>query len=328
MNIAIIGLEGLVAKTFLKVLEQENFSAVFYFISTEPRKEKFFSFKKKKVPIFTIPQFDFSATNLVVFLAGTDIAKHYAPLAKKAGNLVIDISSAFRDDPKVPLIIPAVNGQSLAKNRVPSIIASPNCTTTQLLSAIYPIEKKSGLKQLNITTYQSVSGSGIAGIETLTNEVMAWSKKSSVKKTSYDYPIAFNVFPHIDDLLDNGYTQEEMRLINEAKKILNNKKLSISATCVRVPVLFGHSLAVTLETKRTITLAALKKLLQKTPGVIYCDDIPVPTPLESFDQSCIFVGRLHKDLHLKNTFHLWIVADNVKRGIVMNVIEILKLLDK
>ncbi len=273
----------------------------------------------------------FEGVDVALFSAGGAVSKALAPAAAERGAVVIDNTSAFRMDPEVPLVVPEVNPQDLAQHK--GIIANPNCSTIQMVAALEPIRQSYGLKNVIVSTYQAVSGSGISAIEELKEQSLHFDDPQHVeanilpvKGDKKHYPIARNVIPQIDVFTDNGFTYEEMKMINETKKILHAEDLPVAATCVRVPVVAGHSESVYIEIDQTgVTVEDLIKVLQDAPGIIVQDDITsqvYPMPIFAEGEDGVFVGRIRKDLTKDNAFHLWVVSDNLLKGAALNSIQI------
>jgi aspartate-semialdehyde dehydrogenase len=271
-----------------------------------------------------IETFDFGQTDICFFCASNDIAAEYAPKAAAAGNLCIDKSSYFRYHDDIPLVIPEVNESALVNCRQKNIIASPNCNTIPILVALKPIYDKVGISRMNIATYQSVSGTGKDAITELVEQTAQLLNGKSIKPKVYPQQIAFNVLPHIDDFLENGYTKEEMKIVWETHKILQDDSIAINPTAVRVPVFYGHSAAVHLETKNKITVDEAIALLSKAPGVkVLTGKVPYPTPAhDAAGKDPVYVGRLREDISAKNGLNCWIVADNIRKGAALNAIQI------
>lgn len=325
-NIAIVGATGIVGETLLELLLQRDFPVNKVFaLASEKSVGHTVLFGDKPLVVNAIESFDFSSVDFAFFAAGNDISLKYAPIATKAGCIVIDKSSAFRYDDAVPLVVPEVNPEALKKTNS-HLIANPNCTTIPLVVAIKPILEKFGIARINIATYQSVSGAGKQGISALATETAALLNGQEIEETTLGKQIAFNVIPKIDAFHENGYTLEEMKLVWETRKILSDPSILVNATAVRVPVFFGHSLAVTVETKKTPDVAQIKQLLQKTIGVTVVSDDDYPTPVtHAASQDAVFIGRLRKDISHDNGLTFWIVADNVRKGAALNAIQIAEL---
>ena len=329
-NLAIIGATGIVGETLLQLLAERNFPVDQLFaLASEQSEGDTVLFCNKPILVETLKTFDFSKAHIAFFAAGTDVSLEYAPIAVKAGCTVIDKSTAFRRNDKVPLVVPEVNADALIHYPETHIIANPNCTTIPIVVALKPIYDRFGIKRVNIATYQSVSGAGKQGIEALATETAALLSGQSVDKPRLSQQIAFNVIPKIDSFYDNGYTLEEMKLVWEIQKIFNDDKILVNPTAVRVPVFFGHSAAVHVETEKLPDIAIVKKLLEKMPGIMLVDGDEYPTPVtHAANQDPIFVGRIRHDISAKNGLNFWVVADNVRKGAALNAVQLAELLVK
>lgn len=324
-NIAIVGASGLVGGTFLKVLEERELPIKNLYLFASARsagKEVIFKGKTLVIEELTEHSFD-REIDIALFSAGGDISKKFAPIASEKGVIVVDNSSAWRMDENVPLVVPEVNPEDIFKNN--GIIANPNCSTIQSVVPLKIIDELYGIKRVVYSTYQAVSGSGIKGIEDLQRGL-----KGEEPKT-YPHPIVNNCLPHIDSFLENGYTKEEEKMINETRKILNKKNLPITATCVRVPVLNGHSISINVELEREADLEELKAKFRETKGIIFEDDVknnryPLATEASGTDE--VYVGRLRKDFSIEKGLNLWVVADNIRKGAATNAVQIAEILMK
>lgn len=325
-NVGIIGVTGLVGSTVLSILEERNFPVKnLYALASHRSVGELVEFKGKSHFVEDLTGFDFSKTQICFFCVSNEIAAEYAPKAAAQGNVVIDKSSFFRYDPSVPLVVPEVNIGSLDHAKSKNIIASPNCNTIPIVVAIKPIYDAVGIVRLNIATYQSVSGSGKEGITELVEQTSVLLNGNSIKKPKvYPQQIAFNAIPHIDTFEDNGYTREEMKMVWEIQKILADDSIAINPTAVRVPVFFGHSAAVHIETKQKITTKQAIELLSKAPGVkLISGKNPYPTPVhDAAGKDAVYVGRVREDVSHANGLNLWIVADNIRKGAALNAIQI------
>lgn len=326
-NIAIVGATGMVGETLLQILADRDFPVGDLFaLASEKSAGNTVLFKDKPILVNAIANFDFSKVHFAFFAAGNEVSLKYAPIAAKAGCIVIDKSSAFRYDIDVPLVVPEVNPESL-KNIPKNIIANPNCTTIPLAVAIKPIYDKFGIERINISTYQSVSGAGKQGVEALAKETADLLSGKSIDAFALSKQIAFNVIPKIDSFHENGYTLEEMKLVWETQKIFNDKNILVNPTAVRVPVFFGHSASVHIETKTFPDAEMVSRILTKTAGIVVVSDDDYPTPVtEAADHDMVFVGRIRNDISKKNGIDLWVVADNVRKGAALNAVQIAELL--
>ena len=324
-NIAVVGATGIVGETLLDLLQEREFpiASLFQLASERSAGEVVF-FGDSEYAIETLDQFDFSDVDFAFFAAGSEVSARYVPIAAKAGCIAIDKSNVFRYEQDVPLVIPEVNPHALTNYQAKKIIANPNCTTIPILIAIKPILDFFGVTRMNVATYQSVSGVGKKGIEALATETADILNGQAIESPALSKQIAFNVLPKIDDFQDNGYTLEEMKLIWETKKILDDNDIAVNVTAVRVPVFFGHSAAIHLETKKPVSANVVRELLQKFPEIAVVDDqYDYPTPVtHAADQDAVFVGRIRKDISHPNGLNLWVTTDNVRKGAALNAIQI------
>jgi len=327
-NVVILGATGRVGKEFLSILEQRNFPInQLYLLGSERSAGKRLRFAGQSYTVQDATKFDFKQAEIGLFSAGGSVSAKYAPLAAKAGCVVIDNTSHFRYDSDVPLVVPEVNVQAIGQYRQRNIIANPNCSTIQLVVALKSIYDKVGISRINIATYQSVSGAGQVGIAALDRQSHAFLKKKADSAATDLWPIAFNVVPHIDEFQDNGYTREEMKLVWETRKLFNNNALQVNATAVRVPVFYGHAEAVHIETRAKITTAQACELLRTAPGIKLMEDNTYPTPLlQGMGSDSVFVGRVREDISHPLGLNLWIVADNVRKGAALNAVQIAEVL--
>ena len=325
MNVAVVGATGVVGEAMLSILEKRQFpiNNIYPLASSRSAGDSVL-FKGRSVEVGRLDEFDFSTTDLGLFSAGGSVSAEYAPKAVAAGCLVVDNTSYFRNDPEIPLIVPEVNLHALDKHQ--GIIANPNCSTIQMVVALKPIYDAVGIHRINVATYQAVSGAGRRAIEELAGQTAALlnGKKPTIDVMSKQ--IAFNVIPEIDSFQDNGYTREEMKMVWETRKIFEDETLMINPTTVRVPVFYGHSEAVHLETRDAVTAAEVRQLLSVAPGVTVIDDHTpggYPTAVtEAAKQDGVFVGRIREDISCDRGINLWIVSDNVRKGAALNSIQI------
>jgi aspartate-semialdehyde dehydrogenase len=324
-RLAIMGATGAVGQEFMKTLEQRNFPCKSMKLLASKRSVgKKFPYRGKLHLVEELTKDSFEDIDLVLSSPGASVSLEFVPAAVKAGAIVVDNTSAFRMEPDVPLVVPEVNAHALEKHK--GIIANPNCSTIQMVVAINPIHKKVGIKRLVIATYQSVSGTGIEAIDEMlqqSRQLLAGDK--NIVPEVYPHQIAFNCLPHIDVFFDNGYTKEEMKMVNETRKILEDDSIAITATTVRVPVVRSHSEAVNIETKKKITAAEVRNLLSNAPGVVVVDDpkkceYPLAIYAEGRDET--FVGRIREDISCPNGIDMWIVSDNLRKGAALNAIQI------
>ena len=324
-NVTIVGASGVVGTTLLSLLAERNFPINKLFLLASHRSAgETRKFMGKDVVISDIADFDFSQSQFAFFCASNEIAAKYAPKAAAAGNVVLDKSSHFRYDDGVPLIVPEVNQNAIATYANQNIIASPNCNTIPIVVALKPIYDAVGITRINVATYQSVSGTGkdaIAELELQSNQIL---QGQPIAPKVYPQQIAFNVLPHIDSFEENGYTKEEMKIVWETQKILNDKSISINPTAVRVPVYCGHSAAVHIETQEKITLQQALGLLKNAPSVeLITGEFPYPTPVvDAAGKDSVFVGRVREDFSCAKGLNLWVVADNLRKGAALNAIQV------
>ncbi len=328
LKVAVVGATGAVGNLMLKVLEERSFPVGELTLLASVRSlGKTLPFKGAELPVQELREDSFHGIQVALFSAGGSVSKKFAPHAAAAGCVVIDNSSAFRMDPKVPLIVPEVNPDAIAPH--PNIIANPNCSTIQMVVALKPIHDAAGIKRIVVTTFQAVSGTGKRAIEELQQQVAAVVEGREVTREIYPYQIAFNCFPHIGAFLENGYTEEEMKMVNETRKIFRDPEIAICATTVRIPVLFGHSEAVNIETRTPIGVDEVRALLAKAPGVRVVDDVAkarYPIPLEAAGTDDTLVGRIRQDPSAPNGLAMWVVADNIRKGAATNAVQIAELL--
>ena len=325
MNVAVVGATGAVGEAMLSILEQRNFPVNEIFPLASSRSAgKSVVFNGRSLEVGRLDEFDFSTVELGLFSAGGSVSAEYAPKATAAGCIVVDNTSYFRNDPEIPLIVPEVNLHALDQHR--GIIANPNCSTIQMVVALKPIYDAVGIHRINVATYQAVSGAGRRAIEELAGQTAALLNGKKPAMEVMPKQIAFNVIPEIDSFQDNGYTREEMKMVWETRKILEDDTLMINPTAVRVPVFYGHSEAVHLETRDPVTAAEVRQLLSVAPGVMVIDDHTpggYPTAVtEAAKQDGVFVGRIREDISCDRGINLWIVYDNVRKGAALNSIQI------
>ncbi len=324
-SIVIAGATGLVGTTLLSLLEERNFPIKnLYLTASNQSAGKEITFQGKTHRITDLAEFDFSQSNIAFFCVGNDLASQYIPKAAASGNVVIDKSFFYRNNNDVPLIVPEVNSDAVAGFRKMNIIASPNCNTIPIAVALKPIYDAVGISRMNISTYQSVSGTGKEAIAELSEQTRQLLDKQNIQPKVYPQQIAFNVLPHIDEFLDNGYTREEMKIVWELQKIFDDKNLLINPTTVRVPVFCGHAASVHIETKNKLSAEHAIKLLERAPGVkLMSGAYPYPTPArDAAGKDDVYVGRIRNDISHDHGLNLWVVADNLRKGAALNAIQI------
>jgi aspartate-semialdehyde dehydrogenase len=323
-NIAIVGATGLVGQEFLKILHQRSFPvASIKLLASERSSGTKLFFNHQEIEVSEVEPKVFRGVDIALFSAGADISRQLSPLAAEAGAVIIDNSAAFRMEPAVPLIVPEVNPGDIEWHN--GIIANPTSTTIQLVVALYPLHKVNPIRRIVVSTYQSVSGSGAAAINELTTQAKLVVEGHSICPHIYTHQIAFNVLPEIDVFMGNGHTKEERGLVEETRKIMHAEDIAVSATCVRVPVYFGHSEAVNVEFSSPITAEEARKILAQAPGVKVIDDPSVslyPQPWAATGSDNVFVGRIREDLACANGLVMWIVADNLRKGAALNAVQI------
>jgi aspartate-semialdehyde dehydrogenase len=288
-------------------------------------------FRGDLMPVEELTDQSFAGVDVALFSAGGDTSLRFAPLAAEAGCVVVDNSSAWRMDPEVPLVVPEVNPHAIAGYKVKGIIANPNCSTIQMVVVLNPIHRAFGLKRIVVSTYQAVSGTGKKAVDELFDQTRAMINFLGYEKKIYPHRIAFNCLPHIDRFQDNGYTKEEMKMVNETRKILEDDRIGVTATTVRVPVFYGHSEAVNIETREKMTAVAAREILEKAPGVEVVDEPTqnrYPLATDAAGQDLTLVGRIRQDESVPNGINLWIVADNIRKGAATNAVQIAELLVK
>ena len=327
-RVAIVGATGLVGETMASVLEERDFPvSELYALASERSVGRGLSFRGRYVPVRELQGFDFAQCDFALFSAGAAVSREYAPLAAAAGCLVIDNTSEFRLREDVPLVVPEVNPEALAGIGASGIIANPNCSTIQLVVALKPLYDAAGIERISVATYQSVSGAGREALEELVRQSIALlSGKGPIESPGGAKQLAFNCVPHIDVFQDNGYTREEMKIVWETRKILGDASLRVNATAVRVPVFYGHSEAVHIDTRRPLSAGEARELLRNAPGVTVLDEPRLggyPTAAtEAANRDTVYVGRIREDLAPDRGLNLWVVADNVRKGAATNSVQI------
>lgn len=322
MKVAIVGATGLVGSTFLKVLEERDLGITDLYLFASARSAgKKINFRGQEYTVEELTESSFDRDiDIALFSAGGDISRKFAPIAASKGVLVIDNSSAWRMEEGVPLVVPEVNPERALENR--GIIANPNCSTIQCMAPLKALAEKYGLKRIIYSTYQAVSGTGQKGVEDLQNGLKGLEPKA------YPHQIVNNCLPHIDSFLENGYTKEEMKMVNETRKILELPNLPVTATCVRVPVINSHSVSITAELNRDFDIDELKQALADYDGVVLVDNPQkniYPLAAEATGQDKVFVGRVRRDFSTDNSVNLWVVADNIRKGAATNAVQIAEL---
>ncbi len=327
MKVAIVGATGLVGTVMLKALQERNFPVTeLLAVASEKSIGKTLLFKEKEIKVIGMKEAISRKPDVAIFSAGGNTSLEWAPNFAEAGVTVIDNSSAWRMDPSKKLIVPEINADALTKDD--KIIANPNCSTIQMVAALAPLHRAYGIKRLIISTYQSITGTGVKAVRQYEAEKMG--QKLSPDEMAYPHPIFANCLPHCDVFLDNDYTKEEMKLVHETQKILKDPNIRISATAVRVPVLGGHSEAVNVEFDKIFDISDVKNLLQKAPGITLVDnpkENEYPMPLTANGQDDVFVGRIRRDISSDKALNMWIVSDNLRKGAATNAIQIAEYLN-
>jgi aspartate-semialdehyde dehydrogenase len=329
-NVAVAGATGAVGNQMITCLEERNFPVKkIRLLASRRSVGRTLDFKGNPVAVEELTEGSFRGVDIALFSAGGGTSKTFAPLAAKDGCVVIDNSSAWRMDPEVPLVVPEVNPHAIAQYKKKGIIANPNCSTIQMVVALHPLHQKYGIKRIVVSTYQSVSGTGQKAIDELDNQTRAIMNCKDYEKKVYPHTIAFNCLPHIDVFLENGYTKEEMKMVNETRKIMEDDTIGITATTVRVPVFYGHSESINVEMKKNVTADEVRILLAKSPGIKVVDDPGknvYPMAIDAAGQDLTLVGRIRNDESIPNGINMWVVADNIRKGAATNAVQIAEFL--
>ncbi|HNS14196.1 MAG TPA: aspartate-semialdehyde dehydrogenase [Syntrophorhabdaceae bacterium] len=325
-NVAVAGATGAVGNEMISVLEERDFPVKNLILLASSRSVgKTLSFKGKSVKVQELKEDSFKGIDIGLFSPGGSVSMKFAPIAAASGCVVIDNTSAFRMDPDVPLVVPEVNEHAIAGYKSKGIIANPNCSTIQMVVVLKPLHDFAKIKRVVVSTYQAVSGTGMKAIKELEQQVLNIYNARKVEIKVYPHQIAFNCLPHIDSFLDNGYTKEEMKMVNETKKIMEDYNIAVTATTVRVPVFYGHSESVNIEFEKEITPAKARALLKKAPGVKVVDDPSknkYPLAINAAGKDDTFVGRIRRDETISHGLNMWIVADNIRKGAALNAVQI------
>jgi len=324
-SVAVVGASGAVGEVMVRLLVERNFPVgSIKFLASERSAGKSIEFRGEKHAIERLSAEAFRGVDIVLSSTPASISREFSPIAAKAGAVVVDNSSAFRMDPEVPLVVPEVNPHDVAKHK--GIIANPNCSTIQMVVALKPIHDAARIRRVIVSTYQSVSGAGQKGIDELQAQSEAHVQRTAMPGPSkFAHPIAFNCIPQIDDFLPNGYTKEEMKMVNETRKIMGDSAIDVCPTCVRVPVLYSHSESILIETDRPVTPEEARELWRHAPGLTILDDpsqLLYPLPASAQDRDDVFVGRIRQDLHNPNALLFWCVGDNLRKGAALNAVQI------
>jgi len=330
INVAVAGATGAVGNQMIRCLEEMNFPVnSLQFLASSRSVGRQLRFKGDLVDVKELKENSFKGVDIALFSAGGGTSEKFAPFAARDGCVVVDNSSAWRMDPQVPLVVPEVNPHAIVQHTEKGIIANPNCSTIQMVVALNPIHKKYGIKRVVVSTYQAVSGTGKKAIDELFDQTRAIINFLNYETNVYPHRIAFNCLPHIDAFLDNGYTKEEMKMVNETRKIMEDDSIGVTATTVRVPVFFGHCESVNIETTRPVSAEDVKELLENTVGVRVMDDPQnnmYPLATDAAGQDLTLVGRIRNDESIPNGINMWIVADNIRKGAATNTVQIAQIL--
>lgn len=330
INLAVAGATGAVGNQMIQCLEEADFPLNSVQLLASSRSiGRQLRFKGDLIDVKELKENSFKGVDIALFSAGGGTSEKFAPFAAKDGCVVVDNSSAWRMDAQVPLVVPEVNPHAIARYAQKGIIANPNCSTIQMVVALNPIHKKYGIKRIVVSTYQAVSGTGKKAIDELFDQTRAIINFLNYEIRVYPHRIAFNCLPHIDTFLDNGYTKEEMKMVNETRKILEDDSIGVTATTVRVPVFFGHCESVNIETIEPVSAEDIKVLLENTPGIRVMDDPQkniYPLAIDAAGQDLTLVGRIRNDESIPNGINLWIVADNIRKGAATNTVQIAQIL--
>lgn len=326
-NVVVVGATGVVGRTMVSILAERKFPVekLSLLASSRSAGQKL-SFDGREITVAELGEGSFDGIDIALFSAGASVSRQYAPKAVQAGCVVVDNSSAFRMEKDIPLVVPEVNPHAVRK--APGIIANPNCSTIQMVVALKPIHDRYRIKRVIVSTYQSVSGTGQKAIAELAQQSQDFLSKKTIKNEVYPHQIAFNCLPHIDTFLDNGYTKEEMKMVNETQKIFEDDTLAVSPTTVRVPVFYSHSESLNVETENPINIGELKKLLAQSPGICVVDspeNDEYPLAIHATGRDEVMVGRIRLDLTHPKAVNFWVVADNLRKGAALNAVQIAEL---
>ena len=323
-NVAIVGATGLVGQEFIKVLRQRRFPVnSMHLYASDRSAGKKIVVNNEELVVRETTQNSFDKIDIALFSAGAEISLHFSPMAARAGAVVIDNSAAFRMEPDVPLVVPEINPDDIKQHK--GIIANPNCSTIQMVMALYPLHKANPIKRVIVSTYQAVSGTGAAALEELSTQSRQVLEGHTVVPHVYPHQIAFNLLPEIDLFLDNGYTKEEWKMVEETRKIMHADDIAISATCVRVPVLVGHGEAINVEFSEAMSVDTARRVLAAAPGVKVLDDVNIslyPQPWSVAGADDVFIGRIRRDASNERGLAMWVVADNLRKGAALNAVQI------
>ena len=329
-NVAVVGATGAVGEQMREILEERLFPVgELRLLASERSAGQLLEFQQRRIRVDVLREDSFSDIDLALFSAGGAVSDKFAPLAVASGSVVVDNTARFRMEPDVPLVVPEVNAKEIPGYKKRGIIANPNCSTIQMVVALKPIHDAARLKRVVVSSYQSASGAGRMAMEELSQQTAALFNGKDVKPEKFPQQIAFNCIPHIDAFLPGGYTKEEIKMINETRKILGEPSLRVTATCVRVPVFCGHSESVNVETEKKLTAKDVRAILREAPGILLCDEPEkniYPMPIDAVGTDATMVGRIREDDSVPNGINMWIVADNLRKGAALNAIQIAEIL--
>ena len=329
-NVAVVGATGAVGEQMRQVLEEREFPvAELRLLASERSAGQFLPFRDRQIRVDILTEDSFQDIDIGLFSAGGSVSAKFAPAAVRSGAVVIDNTGNFRMEPDIPLVVPEVNAREIANYKRRGIIANPNCSTIQMVVALKPIHDAARIKRVVVSTYQSVSGAGRQAMEELSEQVAALFNGRDVEMEKFPHQIAFNCIPHIDVFVDGGYTKEEVKMINETRKILDEPSLPVTATTVRVPVFCSHSESVNVETEKKLTAADVRAILREAPGVIVADEPEnnvYPMAIDAVGKDATYVGRIREDNSIANGINLWVVADNLRKGAALNAVQIAEIL--
>jgi aspartate-semialdehyde dehydrogenase len=329
-NVAVVGATGAVGNEMVATLEQRKFPIKKLTLLASARSiGKTLAYKGEEIPVDELNEDSFKGIDIGLFSPGGAVSTKFAPIAAENGCVVIDNTSAFRMEEDIPLVVPEVNEHAIAQYKKRGIIANPNCSTIQMVVALKPLHDAAKIKRVVVSTYQAVSGTGKKAIHELEQQVLAIYNNKKIENKVYPWQIAFNILPHIDSFLDNGYTKEEMKMVNETKKIMEDDSIQVTATTVRVPVFFGHSESVNVEFEKDLSPDKARKLLKKAPGVKVVDDPAknkYPLAIHAAGKDETFVGRIRRDDSVPYGLNMWVVADNIRKGAALNAVQIAEVL--
>jgi aspartate-semialdehyde dehydrogenase len=329
-NVAIVGATGAVGEQMREILEDRQFPVgELRLLASERSAGQYLAFQGKQVRVDLLKEDSFKDIDIGLFSAGSKVSAQFAPAAVAAGAVVIDNTAFFRMEPDIPLVVPEVNAREIANYKSRGIIANPNCSTIQMVVALKPIHDAARIKRVVVSTYQSVSGAGRMAMEELSQQVASLFNGRELKKEKFPHQIAFNCIPHIDVFMENGYTKEEWKMIQETRKILAEPNLPVTATTVRVPVFLSHSESLNVETVVKLSAAETKRILREAPGIIVADEPEnnvYPTPVEAAGKDATFVGRIREDESVANGLNLWVVSDNLRKGAALNAVQVAEIL--